>query len=73
MDPVLVKIQATRENYYEVGYLAANPDVAQAVAAGGTISGKQHFEEYTRCQLIRGFGTNYTILLSVSLSYQTRY
>ena len=46
MDPVPVLIRATRENYYEAGYLAANLDVAQAVAAGVIKNGKHHFEEY---------------------------
>jgi hypothetical protein len=46
VDPVIIKTPATRENFYEVGYLAANPDVAQAVAAGAIKSGKQHFEEF---------------------------
>jgi hypothetical protein len=39
-------IPATHENFYEAGYLAANPEVARAVAAGAIKSGKQHFEEY---------------------------
>jgi hypothetical protein len=46
MDPVVIKIPATRENFDEAGYLAANPDVAQAVAAGRFKSTKQHFEEF---------------------------
>jgi len=46
MDPVVIMVPTTRENFYEAGYLAANPDVAQAVAAGAIKSGKQHFEEY---------------------------
>jgi len=45
VDPVIIIIPATRENFYEVGYLVANPDVARAVAAGAIKSGKQHFEE----------------------------
>lgn len=44
MDPVLVMVQATGENYYEPGYLAANADVAQAVAAGAIKDGRQHFD-----------------------------
>ena len=45
MDPVLIMVPASSENFYEAGYLAANPDVAQAVAAGAVESGKQHFEK----------------------------
>ena len=45
MDPIVVMIPATRENFYEAGYLIANPDVAEAVATGEIQSGKQHFEE----------------------------
>ena len=46
MGPVVIMIPATRENFYEAGYLAANPDVAQAVAADAFKSGKHHFEEF---------------------------
>jgi hypothetical protein len=48
MDPAVVMIPATPENFYEVGYLAANPDVAQAAAAGAIKTGKQHFESMGR-------------------------
>ena len=37
---------ATDENYSEDGYLAANPDVREAVAAGTFKSARQHFERH---------------------------
>jgi hypothetical protein len=37
---------ATEENFDEVAYLLANPDVAAAVAAGSFPSGRQHFDRH---------------------------
>lgn len=39
---------ATPENFDESGYLAANPDVAEAVRKGQFQSGRQHFEGHGR-------------------------
>lgn len=39
------EVLATRENFDEAGYLAANPDVATAVARGEWSSGAAHFRE----------------------------
>jgi SAM-dependent methyltransferase len=39
---------ATPENFDESGYLAANPDVAEAVRAGQFRNGRQHFEGHGR-------------------------
>ena len=40
----ILKELATAENFHEIGYLLANPDVASAVAAKGYLSGWRHFE-----------------------------
>ena len=41
---VTLEAIATPENFDEAGYLAANPDVAEAVRKGQFKSGRQHFE-----------------------------
>ena len=44
-DDVMVMTQtATPENFDEPGYLAANPDIADAVRQGAFSSGRQHFD-----------------------------
>ena len=45
---VTLEAIATAENFDETGYLAANPDVAEAVRKGQFKSGRQHFEGYGR-------------------------
>jgi hypothetical protein len=42
------QVLATLESFDEGGYLAANPDVAQAVAQGKIGSGRDHFEQFGR-------------------------
>jgi hypothetical protein len=37
---------ATKENFDERAYLAANPDVAAAVQRGDLASGRRHFQVY---------------------------
>lgn len=39
-------VPATADNFDEAGYLAANPDIAQAVAAGVVPSGRAHFDAF---------------------------
>jgi SAM-dependent methyltransferase len=46
MKGVQLDIPATLENFDERGYLAANPDVAEAVRAGQQASGRIHFEMF---------------------------
>lgn len=46
----LAEILATSNNFDEAGYLAANPDVAAAVAQGNWASGLAHFREQGRQQ-----------------------
>jgi hypothetical protein len=41
---VTLEANATPDNFDESGYLAANPDVAEAVRKGQFKSGRQHFE-----------------------------
>ena len=41
---------ATDSNFDEVAYLAANPDVREAVERGGFASGRHHFESYGRAE-----------------------
>src|SRR3954453_13300120 len=41
---VTLEAIATSDNFDESGYLAANPDVAEAVRKGQFKSGRQHFE-----------------------------
>jgi hypothetical protein len=36
----------TAANYDEAAYLAANPDVAEALMAGNVSNGRQHFDLY---------------------------
>jgi len=45
---VTLEAIATAENFDETGYLAANPDVAEAVRKGQFKSGRQHFEGHGR-------------------------
>ena len=45
---VTLEAIATPENFDETGYLAANPDVAEAVRKGQFKSGRQHFEGHGR-------------------------
>jgi SAM-dependent methyltransferase len=45
---VTLEAIATPENFDESGYLAANPDVAEAVRKGQFKSGRQHFEGHGR-------------------------
>src|SRR5690349_24815302 len=45
---VTLEAIATPENFDETGYLAANPDVAEAVRQGQFKSGRQHFEGHGR-------------------------
>jgi SAM-dependent methyltransferase len=45
---VTLETIATPENFDETGYLAANPDVAEAVRKGQFKSGRQHFEGHGR-------------------------
>jgi SAM-dependent methyltransferase len=45
---VTLEAVATPENFDETGYLAANPDVAEAVRTGQFKSGRQHFEGHGR-------------------------
>jgi SAM-dependent methyltransferase len=45
---VTLETIATPENFDEVGYLAANPDVAEAVRKGHFRNGRQHFEGHGR-------------------------
>jgi len=44
MPAITMDYAATPENFDEQAYLAANPDVAEAVARGELTSGKQHFD-----------------------------
>jgi SAM-dependent methyltransferase len=46
LDRVTLDRRATTENFSEAAYLAGNPDVARAVAAGGIASGRAHFEAF---------------------------
>ena len=45
---VTLEAIATPENFNESGYLAANPDVAEAVRKGDFRNGRQHFEGHGR-------------------------
>jgi len=45
---VTLEAIATPENFDETGYLAANPDVAEAVRKGQFRSGRQHFDGHGR-------------------------
>src|SRR4051812_36814105 len=45
---ITLEAVATPENFEESGYLAANPDVAEAVRKGQFQSGWQHFEGHGR-------------------------
>src|SRR5438270_6415730 len=45
---VTLEAIATPDNFDESGYLAANPDVAEAVRKGQFRSGRQHFEGHGR-------------------------
>src|SRR4051795_10373271 len=45
---VTLEAIATPENFAESGYLAANPDVAEAVRKGQFRSGRQHFDGHGR-------------------------
>jgi SAM-dependent methyltransferase len=45
---VTLEAIATPENFNESGYLAANPDVAEAVRKGAFRTGRQHFEGHGR-------------------------
>lgn len=46
MNALRLRQIATSENFDEAGYLAANPDVRNAVAAGGFRSGLEHFQRH---------------------------
>lgn len=46
MEPIRLLVAATGENFDEAGYLAANPDVAAAVARGDMPSGRVHFDAF---------------------------
>ena len=46
MEPFRILVPATDENFDEAGYLAANPDVAAAVANGVVASGRTHFDVF---------------------------
>jgi SAM-dependent methyltransferase len=46
--PVEIEELATEENFNEGAYLAANPDVAAAVASGSFRSGFEHFQHFGR-------------------------
>ena len=46
MRNVGLNVLATKENFDERGYLAANPDVAEAVRAGQLANGRAHFESF---------------------------
>ncbi|HSU05588.1 MAG TPA: methyltransferase domain-containing protein [Acetobacteraceae bacterium] len=43
-------VPAKDENFTEAGYLAANPDVASAVASGSLPDGRAHFQHYGRAE-----------------------
>jgi len=45
---VTLEAIATPENFDETGYLAANPDVAEAVRSGHFRNGRQHFDGHGR-------------------------
>ena len=46
MKGVQLDVPATLENFDERGYLAANPDIAEAVRTGQQASGRTHFEMF---------------------------
>lgn len=46
MEPYRLLVPATDENFDEAGYLAANPDVAAAVARGDLPSARVHFDAF---------------------------
>ncbi len=46
MDSIRLSELTDEQNFDEAAYLAANPDVAAAVAAGHLSSGKQHYDLY---------------------------
>lgn len=46
MEPFRILVPATDENFDEAGYLAANPDVAAAVARSELPSGRVHFDTF---------------------------
>lgn len=50
MDPFRLLVPATDENFDEVGYLAANPDVASAVRDGHMPSARVHFDAFGQAE-----------------------
>lgn len=55
---------ATDDNFNEIGYLAANPDVAAEVASGTCASGRVHFEVF-------GQSENRDLRLAIPLTWKT--
>ena len=51
MELFRILVPATDENFDEAAYLAANRDVADAVAAGVVASGRVHFDAFGRADL----------------------
>lgn len=58
MTGIVLEAVATPENFCESGYLAGNPDVAEAVRKGKCPSGRAHFEMHGRKEgrSVRSFG-----------------
>lgn len=50
MEPFRILVPATDGNFDEAGYLAANPDVAAAVARGDMATGRAHFDAFGRAE-----------------------
>lgn len=50
MQGLVLDVLATEANFSEVGYLAANPDVAAAVLANTLLSGRRHFDAFGRAE-----------------------
>lgn len=50
MPYVNLNVSATNGNFSEIDYLAANPDVARAIANGTCVSAREHFESFGRCE-----------------------
>ena len=49
--PITLTAKVTDANFAEMHYLAANPDVARAVAEGTVESGRKHFDAHHRGSL----------------------